>query len=137
MFLTVLSPEKRLVEKMRVDEVVLPGAEGQIQLLPGHASFISVLTAGFFRYRGLDGKSTVGIISEGFVQVSGDQIYVLAQALELTHEINLDRARKAQVHAEETLAAADLGAREFNRYQLKLQRSLIRQRLAAGDVPFI
>lgn len=125
--LNILSPERRLIEGVLVEEVTLPGSEGQIQLLPGHAPMIGTLHTGIFNYRS-PGKSPVfGVISSGFFEVKDDEVFVLAETIELKSEIDLDRARRAQQLAEETLKAADLDEHQFNKYQLKLQRSIIRQ----------
>ncbi|HAR44141.1 MAG TPA: F0F1 ATP synthase subunit epsilon, partial [Bdellovibrionales bacterium] len=54
---------------------------------------------------------------------------VTAETLELKAEIDVNRAKKAQKLAEDALKAADLDEKKFKKYQLKLQRSLIRQHL--------
>ena len=131
--LSILTPERRLVEDLSVIEVTLTGSEGQIQVLPGHAPMIGTLTTGLFSYH-VDGKEPVsGVISTGFFEVKDDHLSVMAETLELKGEISLERARKAQVLAEETLKSADLNEHQFKKYQLKLQRSLIRQNLGGAD----
>lgn len=131
--LTILSPERRLVEGVSVEEVTLSGSEGQVQVLPGHVPMIGTLQPGVFYYRS-GGKDPVwGVISTGFFQVKEDEVYVMAETLELKSEIDVDRAKRAQQLAEETLKAADLDEHHFKKYQLKLQRSLIRQNLASGS----
>lgn len=128
--LSILSPERRLVEKVEVDEVTLPGSEGEIQILPGHAAMIGTLHTGSFSYRKAGKEPVVGAISTGFFEVANDEIRLSVETLELKGEIDLDRARKAQQLAEQTLKDADLDEGKFNKYQLKLQRSLIRQQIA-------
>jgi F-type H+-transporting ATPase subunit epsilon len=128
--LSILSPERRLVEAISVDEITLSGSEGQIQILPGHAPMMGTLQTGVFNYH-IPGKTPVyGIISSGFFEVKEDEVYVLAETLELRNEIDIDRAKRAQQLAEQTLQAADLDEHHFKKYQLKLQRSIIRQHLA-------
>ncbi len=131
--LSILSPERRLVESISVEEVTLTGSEGQIQILPGHAPMIATLSTGLFQYRSKGRDPVVGVISSGFFRISDGQIHVLAETVELKSEIDIDRAKKAQKLAEETLLAADLDAHRFNKYQLKLQRSLIRQQIAGSE----
>jgi F-type H+-transporting ATPase subunit epsilon len=128
--LSVLTPERRLVENVLVEEVMLPTSEGQIQLLPGHASLIGTLETGFFRFSAPEKPETFGVISSGFFQVKEGEVYVMAETLELKVEIDVERAKKAQQQAEETLKAAELDDHQFKKYQLKLQRSLIRQQIA-------
>jgi F-type H+-transporting ATPase subunit epsilon len=132
--LSILSPERRLVQSVIVDEVTLPGSEGQIQVLPGHSPMIGTLVTGAFQYRSPNKGTVVGVLTTGFFEVKHDEIHVLAETLELKGEIDLDRARRAQQLAEETLKGASLDEQQFNKYQLKLQRALIRQQIA-GQAP--
>jgi F-type H+-transporting ATPase subunit epsilon len=128
--LSILSPERRIVEDILVEEVTLPGSEGQIQILAGHAAMIGTVETGVFNYH-TSGKEPVwGVITTGFFEVKDNEVSILAETLELKNEIDVDRAKRAQQLAEETLKAADLGEQQFKKYQLKLQRSIIRQHLA-------
>jgi F-type H+-transporting ATPase subunit epsilon len=127
--LSILTPERRLVENVEVEEIMLSGSEGQIQILPGHAPMIGTLETGIFCYRYKNRDPISGVVSTGFFEVKDNTVHVMAETLELKGEIDLDRARRAQRLAEETLKAADLDEHRFKKYQLKLQRSLIRQTL--------
>lgn len=130
MKLTILSPERRLLESVAVEEVTLPTSEGQIQILPGHANLVGTLETGIFSYRTSEQSMSMGIITTGFFEVTNEDVTVMAETLELRGEIDIERAKRAQRLAEETLMAADLDSHRFNKYQLKLQRALIRQQLA-------
>jgi F-type H+-transporting ATPase subunit epsilon len=132
--LSILSPERRLVEGAEVEQITLTGSEGQIQILPGHAPMVGTVETGIFSYRTRGEQETVGVISSGFFEVHDDEVTVMAETLELQAEINVDRARKAQQLAEQTLRDADLDGHKFNKYQLKLQRSLIRQQIAGKEL---
>ena len=131
MKLTILSPERRLLEGASVDEVTLPTSEGQIQILPGHAPMVGTLATGVFGYTA--GSDSAGVISSGFFEVKDNVVSVMAETLELRGEINLERAKKAQSQAEDVLKAADLDEHRFKKYQLKLQRSLVRQQIVAKE----
>lgn len=130
MKLTILSPERRLLEGVTVEEVTLPTSEGQVQVLPGHANMVGTLETGIFSYRTSEQSVSLGIITTGFFEVTNEDVTVMAETLELQGEIDVERAKRAQKLAEDTLMAADLDSHRFNKYQLKLQRSLIRQHLA-------
>jgi F-type H+-transporting ATPase subunit epsilon len=127
--LTILSPERKLLEGVWVREATLPGAEGQIQILAGHADFVSTLETGIFSYRLEDNSEHMGVLSTGIVQVVGEEATVMAETFELKGEINLDRAKRAQAQAEEVLKAAEIDEHRFKKYQLKLQRAIIRQQV--------
>lgn len=132
MKLNILSPERRLLTGVAVTQVTLPGAEGQIQVLAGYAPFVSTLETGLFSYELANGTTESGFLSTGFVEVLNDEVTVLAETLELKSEINLTRARKAQERAEQELASPALDEQKFRKYQLKLQRAMIRQQFAGG-----
>lgn len=127
--LSILSPERRLVEALEVDEVTLTGSEGQIQLLPGHAAMVGTIETGLFEFRSGDQPPVTGVISTGFFEVRNNVVQVLGEILELKGEIDLGRAKKAQQLAEETLKDAELDEHKFKKYQLKLQRALVRQQV--------
>ena len=130
--LTILAPERKLIENEPVSEVTITTSEGQIQVLPGHVPMVGILETGRFQYK-TGTSSTQGVISSGFLQVSGNKVIVMAETLELDGEINVDRARKAQEAAEKMLREADLDTHAFKKYQLKLQRSLVRQVAGGKD----
>ncbi len=128
--LTMLSPERKLLDKTPVEAVTLTGSEGQVQILPGHTAMIGTLETGVFSYQ-VPGKAEgVGMISTGFFEVQGDEVTVMAETLELKGEIDPARAKEAQRKAEAALHEADLDEHKFKKYQLKLQRSLVRQQVA-------
>jgi F-type H+-transporting ATPase subunit epsilon len=129
--LSILSPERRLVQDISVDEITLPTSEGEIEILPTHAAMIGTLETGIFHYRTVGNEVASGVISSGFFEVKDDVIVVTAETIELKSEINVDRAKKAQQVAEDSLRSADLDEHSFRKYQLKLQRALIRQQLAS------
>lgn len=132
--LSILSPERRLVESVLVEEVTLTGSEGQIQILPDHAPMIGALSTGLFRYRSKGGQSVDGVISTGFFRVTEDEVQVMAETVELKSEIDLDRAKRAQKLAQDTLQAAELDEHQFKKYQLKLQRALVRQQVGGHEI---
>ncbi len=130
--LTILSPERRLAENIPVDEFTLPGSEGQIQILPGHAAMIGTIQPGLFNFHPAGKNPVWGVFSSGFFEVKNGEIQIMAETLELQGEIDLKRAKKAQLLAEEVLKEAELDEYRFRKYQLKLQRSIIRQSLSSG-----
>ncbi len=130
MRLTLLSPERRLINDAEVQTVSLTGSEGQIQIMPGHASLLGSLVSGSFSYQMVGKELTTGFISTGFFEVNEDQVVVTAETVELQSEIDPARAREAQLKAEKILQDASLAPDHFRKYQLKLQRALIRQQLS-------
>ena len=125
--LSILAPERRLIEGERVVSATLTTTEGEIQILPGHANMVAQLEPGRFSYTPRGEKPVNGVISSGFVNVENGSVKVVAETIELASEIDLNRAKTAQANAEKQLSAAALDEQSFKKYQLKLQRSIIRQ----------
>jgi F-type H+-transporting ATPase subunit epsilon len=128
--LIIVTPERQLLRESVV-EVTLPGADGQLGVLPGHAPLITELGIGELNYRAKSGaQGTMAIIS-GFAEVLGDRVTVLAETAERPEEIDLKRAEEAKKRAEERLAeAASNPEIDWARAAIALQRSLIRIQVA-------
>lgn len=131
--LSILSPEKRLLVDEQVSSVLLTSVQGEIEILPNHADMIAGLESGKFIYKAKDGKNTTGFISSGFVNVESGKVKVLAETIELANEIDVGRAKRAQETAQKMLADASLDEHAFRKYQLKLQRSIIRQHIGGSQ----
>ncbi len=135
MKLTILSPEKKVASAVEVSSVTLPGSEGQIQILPEHADMIGTLETGPFNYVATSaGAPLIGVISSGFFEVRGGDVTVTAETCELSGDIDVSRAKSAQKKAEGALTDPELDMKLFRKYELKLQRSIIRQHVAAGEL---
>lgn len=127
--LTILTPERKLLDATNIKELTLQSSEGEIQVLPGHAAMLGTLVTGRIKYHLSNGEVREGVVSSGFFEISGDLVSVVAETLELRGEIDLDRARKAQLKSEAILKEAAIDDGQFHKYQLKLQRALIRQQV--------
>jgi len=131
--LTILSPEKKTADQVDVQSVTLPGTEGQIQVLPEHAEMVGILETGPFSYVPVSGEPLHGVISHGFFEVVGDVVTVMAETCELANEIDANRAKIAQKKAENALLDPELDQKHFKKYELKLERAIIRQQVAAQN----
>jgi F-type H+-transporting ATPase subunit epsilon len=85
-----------------VDIVVLPGAAGEMGILPKHAPVLTALKFGIIKVR-KDGREEVFTVAGGIAEVQPDIVTVLADAAENVHEIDIARADAARVRAEEAL----------------------------------
>jgi F-type H+-transporting ATPase subunit epsilon len=129
--LIVVTPQRQLLRETVV-EVTLPGAEGQLGILPGHAPLITELGIGELSYRAKNASESrpLAVIS-GFAEVLGDRVTVLAETAERPEEIDLQRAEEAKKRAEQRLAAAASDPNvDWGRAAVALQRSLIRIQVA-------
>jgi F-type H+-transporting ATPase subunit epsilon len=90
--LEVATPERLLVDK-QVTEAELPGKNGYLGVLPGHAPLLSALGAGVLTYSA-GGRPEVLAIDGGFVEVLDDHVRVLAEHAEYARDIRADEARR-------------------------------------------
>jgi F-type H+-transporting ATPase subunit epsilon len=86
-----------------VDIVVLPGAAGEMGILPKHAPVLTTLKFGLVKVR-KGGEEEVFTVAGGVAEVQPDIITILADAAENVMEIDVARADAARVRAEEALA---------------------------------
>ena len=97
--LEVATPERELVCE-QVSELQVPGKEGYMGILPGHAPLMGLLGIGTLTYVS-DGKKRYISVHEGFVEVLDDHVRVLADVAERAEEIDIRRARLALERAQE------------------------------------
>jgi F-type H+-transporting ATPase subunit epsilon len=93
---------ERIVYSGDVDEVIAPGIEGQLGILPHHAPLMTMLQAGELVAR-KGGHDEIMAISGGFLEVRPDRVIVLADAAERAEDIDMARAEAARNRAEERL----------------------------------
>jgi F-type H+-transporting ATPase subunit epsilon len=86
-----------------VDIVVLPGAAGEMGILPKHAPVLTTLKYGIIKIR-RGGREEIFAVAGGVAEVQPDLVTVLADAAENIEEINVARAEAARKRAEEVLA---------------------------------
>src|SRR5260370_7379486 len=105
--LVVVTPEKQLI-RQRVTEVQLPGANGYLGILPGHAPLMTELGIGELSFHDTSGKESehLAIIS-GFAEVLPDRVTVLAEPPEFAAEIDLTPAEFPKARAANHLPSAD------------------------------
>ena len=127
--LIVVTPERQLLRETVV-EVTIPGLDGQLGILPGHAPLMTELGIGELSYRtSASSQPVVLAVISGFAEVLPDRVTVLAETAERAEEIDLARAEEAKARAEKRLAAGDSNI-DWDRANIALQRSVIRIQIA-------
>ena len=121
--LIIVTPERSVVQE-QVDELQVPGAEGYLGILPGHAPLFSELKVGEVGYRKGDRWYFLSV-AWGFVEVQSNQVRILAETAERAHEIDIDRAIRAKERAEERIAKGGDDI-DYRRALVSLERALIR-----------
>src|SRR5215472_6745379 len=128
--LVVVTPERQLLRET-VAEVDIPGSEGQLGILPGHAPLMTEMGIGALSYRSTNASSqpmTLAVI-QGFAEVLPDRVTVLAETAERAEEIDVARAEAAKARAEQRLGSNDTNI-DWDRAVLALQKSLVRIQVA-------
>ena len=125
--LTIVTPERSLLNE-QVDELQMPGADGYLGVLPGHAPLFTELKVGELSYR--KGNTWTSLaVAWGFAEVLPDQVRVLAETAERAQEIDLERATRAKERAEQRLSKGGDDV-DYDRALIALQRALIRIQVA-------
>jgi F-type H+-transporting ATPase subunit epsilon len=102
--LEVVTPE-RMVVKDTADDIQIPGKDGYLGILPGHAPLITELAVGEISYRHA-GQTKRLYVASGFAEVLPEKVTILAETAERADEIDLSRAQSAKQRAEEELKKA-------------------------------
>lgn len=99
--LEIVTPEAR-VYRDTVDAVVIPAAEGEVGVLPGHVPLLVQVASGELHVtKGTESRDLV--VAGGFAQVDGDRVRVLAEFAINTAQIDENAVARAQQRAEEAL----------------------------------
>jgi len=118
--LHIVSPDATISQE--VDEVSLPGVEGDFGVLPGHTPFFTALRTGAMWYRQGAEKHSL-LVSVGFVEVLPDKVSVLAQVAERAEDLDQSRAEAGMARAEEVMGAVPHEI-DFERARLAMLRTL-------------
>ena len=118
--LRIVSPDASFSQE--VDEVSLPGVEGDFGVLPGHTPFFTALRTGRMWYRQGAEKHAL-LVSIGFVEVLPDKVSVLAHVAEREEELDEARAEAGMKRAEEMMGAVPHEI-DFERARLAMLRTL-------------
>ena len=128
LLLDIVTPE-RLAYSDEVDEVICPGTEGELGILPHHAPLLAMLGFGELRIKKRRDEEYFAIAG-GFVQVRPDRVVVMAETADMSSEIDLERAQEARRDAERALEAGFVEPADLAHARAELQQALLRIRVA-------
>jgi F-type H+-transporting ATPase subunit epsilon len=126
--LEIVTPEQMTFRGV-VEEVTIPGTEGEFGVLKGHAPLLSSVEHGelsFIR----DHQKTRFAVHTGYAEVSASKVTVLVESAERSDMIDLERAKRAKERAEEKLHKLPRDDAEFEKVRLALMRALTRMNVA-------
>lgn len=103
--LDIVTPEKKYFSG-EVENVYLPGTEGELGILPGHVPLVTGINPGELRYS-VNGQVEELAIGAGFVEVSQEKVTVLTDLAVTDAEIDEAKVEEAMKRAEEALSKID------------------------------
>ncbi len=101
--LIIVTPEGEAYSGV-VDQVVLPGSEGEFGVLEQHERYLAPLKHGAVEIR-VGSGSKWAALSNGFADVSAERVVVLADVCALAADIDVAMAEEEKQEAEAQLAA--------------------------------
>jgi F-type H+-transporting ATPase subunit epsilon len=127
--LEVVTPERHVLSDS-VQSLEIPGKDGYLGILPGHAPLITELGIGILTYhKGAEVRYLTVI--HGYAEVLPDRVIVLAELSERAEEIDLARVRTALERAQAELAKAGSPDMDWQVASAALERATIRMQAAA------
>lgn len=127
MHVEVVTAERELYNG-EAELVSAPGSEGQLGILPRHAALLAALKPGPLQIQLGDAEETL-FVSGGFLEVSNNNVTILADAAEHGEEIDEARAEEARRIAQERLSQAQSNVERADQ-QAELARALSRLHVA-------
>jgi F-type H+-transporting ATPase subunit epsilon len=133
--LTIVTPQGTVYDGA-VESVVVPGAEGDFGVLPGHERFLAPVRIGELELRAPDGLWAA--VSDGFADVAADRVVLLVDSCEFAGDIDEARAERARARAErelQHLREAHADELMFRLEEAALMRALVRLQVARRHRP--
>ncbi len=112
----ILTPEGRVYEG-RVQMVVVPGAEGELGVLPRHAPIIARLKVGEVRVKLESNEWRSWAINEGYFKMQFDKATVLVEDAVAATDIDVEQARADAENARARIAEAAGGDSDLDRFR--------------------
>ncbi len=127
--LQVVTPEHHVLSE-DVDSVEMPGKDGYLGILPGHAPLLTEMGIGILTYRkGSETRSTT--VMGGYAEVLPNRVIVLADAAELTEKIDTTRAHAALDRAKANMPGANATEADWAAANAAIARAMVRLEAAA------
>jgi F-type H+-transporting ATPase subunit epsilon len=128
LMLEIVTPEKMIFSD-KIEEVTIPGAEGEFGVLRGHEAFLSAVDIGELNYI-KDGKKTYYSVNTGYAEVTSSKVTILIETAERSDVIDKDRALQAKDKAESRLSQMTKEDVEYEIMRTALARAIARINVA-------
>ena len=101
--------------------VIARTTEGDIGVLPNHAPTLSLMVDGVVEVNTEEGEVWVAAVDDGFLSVAENRVSVLSEHAEMSHEINLEKARQDLERAQTTGEHEEEAAEAVRRAQARIR----------------
>jgi F-type H+-transporting ATPase subunit epsilon len=128
LMLEIVTPEK-MAFSGNVEEVTIPGTEGEFGVLRGHEALLSSIEVGELNFT-KDSKKTYFAVTTGYAEVTPNKVTILIETAERSDIIDKDRARKAKEIAEARLGQLTKEDSDYEKTHLALIRAITRINVA-------
>jgi len=125
--LTLVTPQKPVLQAVEVESVILPGTAGELGVLAGHLPMVIQLGLGSLRYR-KDGKEEEFAIMGGFAEILRDRVEVFAEGADLAEEIDEEEEKQRIKRAKQSLSSKDADI-DFELAELEIKQALTRMKV--------
>lgn len=119
--LDIVTPEKTIFSD-QVEDVYLPGSEGEMGVLGGHSALVAPLQPGELRYL-KNGTIEELAVGEGFVEVSDNKVSVIIDLAKADAEIDEQKVQDSLKRAQDALAGVDHDTDEMAQLQTLIAKS--------------
>lgn len=100
----------RLVWSGEASMIIARTTEGDVGILPNHAPALSLMVDGVIDVTTTDNETWVAAVDAGFLSVANNRVSLLAEHAEMSHEIDLEKARLDLERARKAGEAQDADA---------------------------
>lgn len=126
--LEVVTPDRRVLRRS-VSMVAAPGIMGEFGVLPGHIPFMTPLGTGILAYKTSDGADAL-VVSQGFAEVNGNTVTILAERADLLTEIDPQKAQEELRQLEERIKGKGMLDEDFAKLRADVDRAAAKILLA-------
>lgn len=125
--LTVVTPQKRVLTNVEVEEVLVPAYKGELGILEGHAPLMTTLDTGVLKYKPVGSSEYKKmVLSWGYCKVTPMGVTVLSETCETKEEVDRQRAEQSLKNAEQKLSSQNVDPDQIQKFQRKARRAQAR-----------
>ena len=128
LMLEIVTPEK-MAFSGNVEDVTIPGTEGEFGVLRGHEALLSSIEIGELNFT-KDDKKSYYAVNTGYAEVTSNKVTILIETAERSDSIDKDRARKAKENAEARMGKLTKDDSDYEKVRLALIRAITRINIA-------